>query len=299
MRSLAPAQKVSLFVNEKPVGHAGRRGDEQALRRQRSGGAAAPGDNRLRMTFKSAADIAGGKRAAAAVTRWRSRPAALGPPAGDLAPARRARGRPRRRAPARRWSRAAPPRGCRSTCSCPRGRTAGGRPTARRRPAARSVCASRSTARPRARSRGQRRRGLDRGARRPRRRRRPRAARIDLVARGTKGDLAWADPRIVVKAPAPAAARRRRRSSSTSSSGWSTPCAPTSCRAYNPKSRVTTPNYDAFAADATRFAWAQVPGTWSLPSHASILTGVYPTVHQATAHEAKLSQERRRSSPRS
>jgi arylsulfatase A-like enzyme len=52
-----------------------------------------------------------------------------------------------------------------------------------------------------------------------------------------------------------------------------------------------TPNYDAFAADATRFAWAQVPGTWSLPSHASLLTGVYPTVHRATAHEARLSKE--------
>jgi arylsulfatase A-like enzyme len=60
---------------------------------------------------------------------------------------------------------------------------------------------------------------------------------------------------------------------------------------YNDKTRVQTPNYDAFAADATRFAWAQVPGTWSLPSHASLLTGVYPTVHKAVAHEARLSKE--------
>src|SRR5258707_6021135 len=52
-----------------------------------------------------------------------------------------------------------------------------------------------------------------------------------------------------------------------------------------------SPNYDAFAADATRFAWAQVPGTWSLPSHASLLTGVYPTVHKAVAHEARLSKD--------
>ncbi len=58
---------------------------------------------------------------------------------------------------------------------------------------------------------------------------------------------------------------------------------------YNSKTRVLTPNYDAFAADATRFAWATVQGTWSLPSHASLLTGVYPTVHKATAHESKLS----------
>ena len=62
-------------------------------------------------------------------------------------------------------------------------------------------------------------------------------------------------------------------------------------RANNPETRVQTPNYDAFAADATRFAWAQVPGTWSLPSHASLLTGVYPPVHKAIAHEARLSRE--------
>ncbi len=61
--------------------------------------------------------------------------------------------------------------------------------------------------------------------------------------------------------------------------------------AYNPKTRVQTPNYDAFAADATRYAWATVQGTWSLPSHASLLTGVYPTVHRATAHESKLAPE--------
>ena len=60
---------------------------------------------------------------------------------------------------------------------------------------------------------------------------------------------------------------------------------------YNPKTRVQTPNYDAFAADATRFEWAQVPGTWSLPSHASLLTGVYPSVHKAVAHEARLSKD--------
>jgi arylsulfatase A-like enzyme len=62
-------------------------------------------------------------------------------------------------------------------------------------------------------------------------------------------------------------------------------------RVYNPKSAVETPHFDAFAKDATRFAWAHVPGTWSLPSHASILTGVYPTVHKATAHEARLSRD--------
>ena len=60
-------------------------------------------------------------------------------------------------------------------------------------------------------------------------------------------------------------------------------------RVYNPKTRVKTPNYDAFAADATRFAWAHVPGTWSLPSHASILTGVYPDRAQGHRPRGKLS----------
>ena len=60
---------------------------------------------------------------------------------------------------------------------------------------------------------------------------------------------------------------------------------------YNPKTRVKTPNYDAFAADATRFAWAQVPGTWSLPSHASTADRRLPHRPQATAHEARLSAD--------
>ena len=68
--------------------------------------------------------------------------------------------------------------------------------------------------------------------------------------------------------------------------------------AYNAKTRVTTPNYDAFAADATRFEWAQVPGTWSLPSHASLLTGVYPTVHQRDRARGEAVARTSRSSPR-
>jgi len=60
---------------------------------------------------------------------------------------------------------------------------------------------------------------------------------------------------------------------------------------YNPKTNVLTPNYDAFAADATRFGWAQVQGTWSLPSQASMLTGVYPNVHKATEQASKINPQ--------
>lgn len=115
-----------------------------------------------------------------------------------------------------------------------------------------------------------------------------RAARIDLISHG--GTVAFATPRLVVKAPPatppPAAGRVEH------IFVWMVDTfRADKMHAYNPKTRVETPNYDAFAADATRFEWAQVPGTWSLPSHASLLTGVYPPVHKATAHEAKLSKE--------
>jgi choline-sulfatase len=111
------------------------------------------------------------------------------------------------------------------------------------------------------------------------------AVRIDLVGRG--GPTFWASPRLMVKAPA---AQPVPKLQFERIFVWMVDTLRADkVRAYNPKSRVQTPNYDAFAADATRFAWAQVPGTWSMPSHASILTGVYPTVHKAIAHEARLS----------
>lgn len=46
--------------------------------------------------------------------------------------------------------------------------------------------------------------------------------------------------------------------------------------------RETTPTLDAFAADATRYADAVAQAPWSIPSHASIFTGRYPSVHGAT-----------------
>lgn len=41
----------------------------------------------------------------------------------------------------------------------------------------------------------------------------------------------------------------------------------------------TTPNLDEFAATATRFATAIAPAQWTVPSHASMFTGVYPSEH--------------------
>jgi uncharacterized sulfatase len=52
-----------------------------------------------------------------------------------------------------------------------------------------------------------------------------------------------------------------------------------SCYRYG---RDTTPYIDAFAEDGTLFERAIVPGQWTIPSHASLFTGEYPTTHMTT-----------------
>ncbi|MBE9076915.1 sulfatase-like hydrolase/transferase [Romeria aff. gracilis LEGE 07310] len=42
----------------------------------------------------------------------------------------------------------------------------------------------------------------------------------------------------------------------------------------------TSPHIDALAADATLFKNAIAPAQWTIPSHASMFTGVYPSQHQ-------------------
>ncbi|NDJ52732.1 MAG: sulfatase [Chloroflexi bacterium] len=44
--------------------------------------------------------------------------------------------------------------------------------------------------------------------------------------------------------------------------------------------KETTPTLDEFAADATVFDWGISTAPWTIPSHASMFTGLYPTVHQ-------------------
>lgn len=45
--------------------------------------------------------------------------------------------------------------------------------------------------------------------------------------------------------------------------------------------RATSPHLDALAADATVYTRAIAPGTWTLPSHASLFSGKCPTSHGA------------------
>lgn len=51
----------------------------------------------------------------------------------------------------------------------------------------------------------------------------------------------------------------------------------------------TSPNLDDFARDATIFERAIAPAQWTIPSHASMFTGVYPGTHQLTQAFQKLS----------
>ena len=51
-----------------------------------------------------------------------------------------------------------------------------------------------------------------------------------------------------------------------------------SCYGYN---LPTTPNLDALAAQGAKFTHARSQAPWTLPSHASMMTGLYPSVHGA------------------
>ena len=51
----------------------------------------------------------------------------------------------------------------------------------------------------------------------------------------------------------------------------------------------TSPNFDAFASESTLFEWAIAPAQWTVPSHASIFTGLYPSTHQLTEAGGVLS----------
>ena len=277
LRALVPKQRLTVFVNEKAAGTVEVPTASQTVEVNVPAAALVVGENRIRLTFRSAGPVAGGKRSAAAIERLE-----LGPGAptteGALAVGEVTLGA-RKRAftmtgPSRLSFYVQVPAAAQLALdygAAQPGTTAVVRVAKDGAPAATlfegpvpsqwhdgswdlSAYADQ-------------------------------AVRIDLVSRG--GGISWATPRLLVKAPEPVAAPAHRKVDHIYIWMVDTLRAD-KVHVYNPKTNVQTPNYDAFAADATRFAWAEVPGTWSLPSHASILTGVYPTVHKATAHEARL-----------
>jgi arylsulfatase A-like enzyme len=60
-----------------------------------------------------------------------------------------------------------------------------------------------------------------------------------------------------------------------------------SCYGYG---RETTPFLDAFSRAATLFPDAVSPAPWTMPSHASLFTGLYPSAHGATWHHQSLDE---------
>lgn len=55
--------------------------------------------------------------------------------------------------------------------------------------------------------------------------------------------------------------------------------------------KAQTPNLDRFAGQAALFERAIAPAQWTIPSHASMFTGLYPTAHQVTQSHHSLSPD--------
>ncbi len=55
--------------------------------------------------------------------------------------------------------------------------------------------------------------------------------------------------------------------------------------------KAITPNLDRFARQGTLFEQAISPAQWTIPSHASMFTGLYPTAHQVTQSSHSLSAD--------
>lgn len=59
--------------------------------------------------------------------------------------------------------------------------------------------------------------------------------------------------------------------------------------ADGPLERETSPRFDTFAATSALFERAVSPAQWTIPAHASLFTGLYPSTHQLTQANRRLS----------
>jgi arylsulfatase A-like enzyme len=59
----------------------------------------------------------------------------------------------------------------------------------------------------------------------------------------------------------------------------------------NGHEKAITPNIDQFAREGVLFEQAIAPAQWTIPSHASMFTGYYPTAHQVTQSSQSLSSD--------
>ena len=289
MRSVAANQRLSVFANEKPVATLDVTKDRAAYDVTLPAPALALGENRVRLTFRNAAAIAGGKRAAVAIE---SIEIGAPKPAGEGATALSASrgladpsdielaGIKKRALSLPETSRLSyyfqvP---AKATLALSYGAAQAG-VTALVRVARDGAAPAVLFEGPAAQRFSDGAWDLSSFA--------GQAVRLNLVSRG--GGILWAEPRILVPGTPPTATPKPKFEHVYV---WMCDTLRADkVHVYNPKTNVLTPNYDAFASDATRFAWAQVPGTWSLPSQASMLTGVYPNMHKATEHESKISAQ--------
>jgi arylsulfatase A-like enzyme len=60
------------------------------------------------------------------------------------------------------------------------------------------------------------------------------------------------------------------------------------CYGYD---RDTSPTIDALAARGARFTNVVAESSWTLPSHVSMLTGLYPSAHKVTRPSARISED--------
>jgi len=63
-----------------------------------------------------------------------------------------------------------------------------------------------------------------------------------------------------------------------------------SCYGYH---RKTTPNIDRIAEESTLYKWCFSPANWTVPSHASLFTGLYPSEHGCDRRDPVLNRELR------
>ena len=54
---------------------------------------------------------------------------------------------------------------------------------------------------------------------------------------------------------------------------------------------ATTPNLDQFAQHSTLFERAISPAQWTIPAHASMFTGEYPSTHQVVQADLELGSD--------
>ncbi len=120
-----------------------------------------------------------------------------------------------------------------------------------------------------------------------------RVIRLELASRGEAELAGWATPTIVLPPaaiPPRAAARSLRRPRNVVFVVMDTTRAD-AFASVDPNTNVVTPVFDALAAESTTFANAYNNENWTVPSTATILSGVYPRSHRAQKWKQVVPEE--------